>query len=87
MRPDIELTARDHLSAVLNPPVAPEAIDPDADLAGVYGLTSLNKVLFLTEVCEAADVDLGHFTEDDLADMRTLRTVAESLTLHSGKAV
>ncbi|MFC5954543.1 acyl carrier protein [Streptomyces pratens] len=86
MRPDIESAARENLSAVLNPPVAPGDLDLDADMAGAYGLTSLNKVLFLTEVCEATDVDLGSFTEHDLADMRTLRSVADSLTRHTSKA-
>ncbi|UQA92157.1 acyl carrier protein [Streptomyces halobius] len=85
MRPDIEGAARDALSAVLNPSVAPDDIDLDADMAGTYGLTSLNKVLFLTEVCEATDTDLANFTEHDLAEMRTLRSVAESLTRHTNK--
>jgi hypothetical protein len=87
MRSDIENAARDHLSAVLDPPLAPAEIDLDTDLAGSYGLTSLNKVLFLTEVCEATVVDLAHFTEHDLAGMRTLRDVAEALSLHTSKAV
>ncbi|WP_043263010.1 hypothetical protein [Streptomyces sp. CT34] len=86
MRSDIENATREHLSAVLNPPVAPDALDLDADMAGIYGLTSLNKVLFLTEVCEATDTDLANFTEHDLAEMRTLRSVAESLTRHTNKA-
>ncbi|WNZ09557.1 acyl carrier protein [Streptomyces sp. 11x1] len=85
MRPDIESAARDNLSAVLNPPVSPDGLDLDADMAGTYGLTSLNKVLFLTEVCEATDVDLANFTEHDLAEMRTLRSVAEALTRHTNK--
>lgn len=85
MRHDIESAARDNLSAVLNPPVGPDDLDLDADMAGTYGLTSLNKVLFLTEVCEATDVDLANFTEHDLAEMRTLRSVAEALTRHTNK--
>ncbi|MFI9029288.1 acyl carrier protein [Streptomyces sp. NPDC053560] len=85
MLPDIENAARESLSAVLDPAVAPEDLDLDADMAGTYGLTSLNKVLFLTEVCEATDVDLAHFTEHDLAEMRTLRSVAESLSRHTKK--
>lgn len=85
MRPDMENAAREALSAVLDPEVAPQDLDLDADMAGAYGLTSLNKVLFLTEVCETAEVDLANFTEHDLAEMRTLRTVAESLTRHTNK--
>ncbi|MFF0161849.1 acyl carrier protein [Streptomyces sp. NPDC005263] len=85
MRSDIESAARDNLSAVLTPPVGPDDLDLDADMAGTYGLTSLNKVLFLTEVCEATDVDLANFTEHDLAEMTTLRSVAEALTRHTTK--
>ncbi|MFD8981625.1 acyl carrier protein [Streptomyces sp. NPDC059564] len=79
---EIEAAARDQLSLVLIPEVEPEAIDPDADMVAAYGLTSLNKVLFLTEVCEETGVDLAHFTEHDLADMRTLRDVTDALTRH-----
>jgi hypothetical protein len=85
MRPDIESAAREHLAAALDSGVAPDELDLDADMTGTYGLTSLNKVLFLTEVCEATDVDLANFTEHDLADMQTLRNVAESLTRHTSK--
>ncbi|MCX5381103.1 acyl carrier protein [Streptomyces sp. NBC_00091] len=79
---EIEAAARDQLSLVLIPEVEPEAIDPDADMVSAYGLTSLNKVLFLTEVCEETEVDLAHFTEHDLADMKTLRDVTEALARH-----
>ncbi|MCX4783113.1 acyl carrier protein [Streptomyces sp. NBC_01264] len=86
--PAIENAAREILSTVLDPEVAPQELDLDADLVGSYSLTSLNKVLFLTEVCEATDVDLANFTEHDLADMLTLRSVIESLTRHTNnKAV
>ncbi|WP_405775373.1 acyl carrier protein [Streptomyces sp. NBC_00859] len=86
--PAIENAAREALSAVLDPEVAPEELDLDADMVDSYSLTSLNKVLFLTEVCEATDVDLANFTEHDLADMLTLRSVVESLAHHTdNKAV
>ncbi len=86
--PAIENAARETLSAVLDPEVPPTELDLDADMAGSYSLTSLNKVLFLTEVCDATGVDLANFTEHDLADMLTLRSVIESLTRHTdNKAV
>ncbi|WP_030200924.1 hypothetical protein [Streptomyces sp. NRRL S-87] len=81
--PAIEAAARDQLSLVLTPPVAAEDLDLDADMVAAYGLTSLNKVLFLTEVCDETGVDLAHFTEHDLAAMITLRHVAAALTRHS----
>src|SRR5690349_1373426 len=49
----IENAAREALSVLLDPEIPPAEIDLDADMAGSYSLTSLNKVLFLTEVCEA----------------------------------
>jgi hypothetical protein len=79
----IEAAARDQLSLVLTPEVAPEALDLDADMVAAYGLTSLNKVLFLTEVCDETRVDLGCFTEHDLAEMTTLAHVVAALTRHS----
>ncbi|MFD3874162.1 acyl carrier protein [Streptomyces sp. NPDC058623] len=78
----VEEAARAQLSLVLIPEVEPEDLDLDADMVAAYGLTSLNKVLFLTEVCEETEVDLAHFTEHDLAVMRTLRDVTEALTRH-----
>ncbi|MEU9031063.1 acyl carrier protein [Streptomyces sp. NPDC048383] len=78
----VEEAARAQLSLVLIPEVEPEDLDLDADMVAAYGLTSLNKVLFLTEVCEETEVDLAHFTEHDLAVMRTLRDVTDALTRH-----
>ncbi|UED86248.1 acyl carrier protein [Streptomyces profundus] len=84
MRPELETAAREQFSAVLTHDVDPTALDLDADMAGRYALTSLNKVLFLTELCESTQVDLAHFTEDELAEMRTLRDVTEALARHAG---
>ncbi|MEU8136439.1 acyl carrier protein [Streptodolium elevatio] len=82
MPADVETAAREQFSAVLTHDVEPGTLDLDADMVGSYALTSLNKVLFLTELCEATGVDLAHFTEDDLADMRTLRDVTKALSRH-----
>ncbi|MFJ5264890.1 acyl carrier protein [Streptomyces sp. NPDC088387] len=81
---ELETAAREQLSAVLTHEVDPAALDLDADMVGQYALTSLNKVLFLTELCESTEVDLSHFTEDDLAGMKTLRDVTEALARHAG---
>ena len=75
---DIEGAARANLARVLDD-VRPEQIDPDGELVNDYGLTSLNKVLFLTSVCEDTGVELSAFTEHDLARMHTLRDVVEAL--------
>jgi hypothetical protein len=78
----IELVARDSLALVLDD-VAPEDLGPDHDLVREYGLTSLNKVLFMTDVCERTGVSVAHFTEQDVAAMRTLRDVVTALARHA----
>ncbi|QIS10717.1 acyl carrier protein [Nocardia arthritidis] len=79
MPADLDTLARDQLAKVLRNGPEPAALDPDLDLVEAYGLTSLNKILFLTSLCRAAEVGLDHFTEDDLARMRTLGDVVTAL--------
>lgn len=76
--------AREGLWRVLGEQTAPADFDPDLDMAGDYGLTSLNKVLFLMSACDDAQVDLASFTEADVAGMRTLRDVVTALSRHAG---
>lgn len=83
MHADIETAARDNLAQVLESDVAPEDIDLDLDMVDGYGLTSLNKVLFLMSVCGATGVSLSTFTEPDVAGMRTLRDVTVALAQHN----
>jgi len=83
MQPDIDTAVRENLAAVLTADVAPEDLEPDLDLTGAYGLTSLNKVLFLTSLCKDTGVDMAHFTEDDLARMQTLRDCVAILSRHA----
>ncbi|MGW2633456.1 acyl carrier protein [Streptomyces chattanoogensis] len=78
----IETTARAALAEVLPQDLPPEAIALDAELDHL-GLTSLNKVLFLTSVCDRTKVGLQHFTEHDLAAMRTLGQVVDALSRHA----
>lgn len=76
---DIEVAARDNLARVLLVDVAATDLELDADLADEYGLTSLNKVLFLTAACDDGGVELSSLTEQDVGRMRTLRDVIEIL--------
>lgn len=85
MRADVESAARRNLAVVLSG-VEPEDIDLDVDMADGYGLTSLNKVVFLMSACDDAGVSLTAFTEPDVARMRTLRDVAAALERHAGTA-
>jgi len=86
MQTDIDTAARSNLARVLDGGVAPADIDPDLDMTDGYGLTSLNKVLFLMAACDDAGVSLAAFTEPDVARMRTLRDVVDALAQHAGTA-
>ena len=86
MRTDIEGVARDQLARVVESTLDPADFDLDADLADGYGLTSMNKILFLMAVCDETGVGLSAFTEPDVAGMRTLRDVTGALAARSGTA-
>jgi acyl carrier protein len=77
---DIEAIVRDGLARVLDPCPDPADIDPDLDMAEAYGLTSLNKVIFLMSVCDDTQVSLSEFTEPDVARMHTVRDVVTALS-------
>ncbi|WP_018656871.1 acyl carrier protein [Actinomadura flavalba] len=81
MTTDVESLARTRLAEVAEG-VAPDALDPDAEMAYEYGLTSLKKVMLVTALCAETGVDLGSFTEDDLARLNTLRDLVDVLTHH-----
>lgn len=72
---DLENIARQQLSPCLGADVDCTQLGLDDDMAGTWGLTSLNKVLFITSLCDAASFDIGGLTEEDLDNMRTLRDV------------
>jgi hypothetical protein len=82
----IEAATREGLARVLDSEVEPADIDLDLDLADGYGLTSLNKVIFLMSACDDTGVSLTEFTEPDVAGMRTLRDVVSALARCSGQA-
>lgn len=84
MPADIETAARQGLARVLAPDIAPGDIDLDLAMADGYGLTSLNKVLFLMAACDETGVGLSSFTEPDVARMVTLRDVIAALAAHAG---
>ena len=77
---DIEAVVRESLARVLESDTEPADINPDLDMAEVYGLTSLNKVIFLMSVCDDTNVSLAEFTEPDVARMRTVRDVTDALS-------
>jgi hypothetical protein len=85
MSTDLESIVRDRVAQVVDD-VTPGELDLTADLAYEYGLTSLNKVLLVTSVCDDAGVGLGHFIEQDLAGMRSAADVIAALAAHTQTA-
>ncbi|MFF4140756.1 acyl carrier protein [Streptomyces sp. NPDC001698] len=83
MSTDLDTLAREKLSLVLRDRPDPASLDLGENLVETYGITSLNKVLFLTSLCKAAEVGLDNFTEDDLAGMTTLGDVVDALRPHA----
>jgi hypothetical protein len=86
MPSELEAAVRERVAQVLDD-VRPDEVDPAVDLADEYGLTSLNKVLLLTMVCDDAHVDLGHFTEQDVAGLRSRDDIVAALSAHAGRKV
>jgi hypothetical protein len=83
---EIEGVVRQGLAGVLESDVQPADLDPDLDMADSYGLTSMNKVLFLMSACDDSGVSLSVFTEPDVAAMRTMRDVITALAKHASAA-
>jgi acyl carrier protein len=82
----VETAARDQLTMVLESDISPESIDLGLDLAEGYGLTSLNKIVFLMALCDDTDVPVSTFTEPDVGAMRTLQDVITAFAAHAGTA-
>jgi hypothetical protein len=80
----IERLARENLARVLESEIGPDELDLDVDMAAGYGLTSLNKVLFLMSVCDDTGVGVAAFTEADVSAMHTLRDVTAALAQNVG---
>lgn len=84
MASDVEAIARVQLTKVMDTDTAPEDIDPDTDMEE-YGLTSLEKILFITATCEGTGVDLSLFTDRDVDAMHTLRDVTKAVGAHANE--
>jgi len=53
----------------------PAGVDLDRPLFEHYGLTSLNMISLLMNVCGHAGIELSEFTEQDLASFKTPRDI------------
>ncbi|WP_447872589.1 acyl carrier protein [Serratia fonticola] len=82
MTTNLETIARQKLAATLTPPMESDSLDSSANMRDAYGLTSLNKILFITSLCREMNIDLAGLTEDDLAHMNSLGDVIRILAPH-----
>ena len=84
MRPIDDIAARNLARILGRPAESAAAMDLDADLFDRYGLTSLKMMLLITSICDEAGGDLSRFSEEDVATMRTLRSIVERLEPTAG---
>ncbi|MFI8417126.1 acyl carrier protein [Serratia sp. NPDC078593] len=80
---NLETVARQRLTAVLATPMDSEQLDASVNMRDAYGLTSLNKILFITSLCQEMDINLAGLTEEDLARMHSLDDVIRILAPHA----
>lgn len=77
---DVETIVRENLYKMLqHKPDAPAAVDIKKRLTQEYGLTSLDRILFMTAVCEEAAVPLMAFTAEEINSLATAESVINSL--------
>lgn len=79
---ELEAAARANLAAVIESGPPPEQLALDEPMADSYGLTSMNKILFIMSLCDETGVELSVFTEADVAAMRTLGDVIDAFAKH-----
>lgn len=80
-----ETLVQDHLTKILNRPASEsKALHMDQDLRFSYGLTSLDRIILMTDVCKDAGVALTSIDEDEIA---ALHTPCDIVNLISRKAV
>lgn len=83
MSTDLQALVRERTAQVLTD-VTPAELDMSADLADHYGLTSLNKVLLVMSACDESGVDVAHFTEQDVAAIRSGDDLVAALATQQG---
>ncbi len=73
---DIESIVRNHVYETCSDMVSdPSEINVDLGLFDHYGFTSLNMVLMMTSLCDETGVPLTHFTEKDIAHIKTPKDI------------
>ena len=78
MSTEIESTTRATFAQVIGN-LDPAELRLDADLVADYGLTSMNRVLFMISLCDSLGVALSTFTEEQLSTLHTLDDVLAAM--------
>jgi len=79
----LEAAARKNLAATLTTQVAADQLDTSLNMRDAWGLTSLNKILFITSLCNEMNISLTVLTSDDLEKMHSLDDVCQILIQHT----
>lgn len=77
MSTEIESVTRATFGQIMD--LDPAELSLDAQLVADYGLTSMNRVLYLISLCDALGVALSTFTEEQLATLHTLNDVVDAM--------
>lgn len=70
---DIGVIAKNNLVQLID--IDADSIDMDVNIFDEYGLTSLNLVILITNICEETNTPVFNFTDNDIGNLRTLRDV------------
>ena len=70
---DLQSIVKRNLAELLDIDI--DRIALDASLSDEYGLTSLNLVVLVTTLCDETGTPVFNFTDEDIANLRTLRDV------------
>lgn len=77
---NLETIVRQNLYKVLRPrPKSAEDLDLGKRFTQEFGLSSLDRILLMTAVCDELDISLMMFGEEDVANLTTPRNLIDSL--------
>jgi len=78
---DFEALVQDHLAKVLRRPAdESRTLRMDQNLRFSYGLTSLDTIILMTDVCKDAGIALTCFDEDEIAALHTPGDIVNLIT-------
>lgn len=76
---DIKFIVTDIFSRIID--IDASKIDLDLNIFSDYGLTSLNLVIMLTNICDKTNIPVFNFTDNDISNLRTLADVVNMFSI------